>query len=545
MPALVLTRTGQAVDTDTDTDVVDTPHADAPPAAAAQRRLALSGGLWSAASQVLPAVGTAVLSVAAGRYLGSGPLGQQSLIAYVNSALSTVVVVSLNTALLQVGGRLQGAGSTRRVRALMRWAIGAHLLAGALVFAIMTITGRAAGEYREAWLILGAVSVLDAAADGLAVRLILTEGWAPIGRLRLVFQLIGPPLGLVFLFAGYGIAGLFVGDGIAALGLLVAAAARYRKVAARDDGPQPQRSFAPPVPIVRAFALFALGSVITQVVTKRVEFVIMAMFSTDVAIGQYSVAFMSVSLISMIPLGIAGAAMPLVANAAGRGQLERAEHHLRLALRMGTALMIPVCALLAALGPEAVILVYGTSYESAARLTALAAVSLLVAVICGVCTQFWSGQGKLGIVLGTGAIAGVADIGTAFALIPHYGALGAVLANIAGQAVLAVGLVVATVRRTGAIGWRFDGLLRMTVAAGAGATAAALVRIGVDAWHPVGPEPRALLTIVLGGVVGVAVVVLVARRLTLFDRHEQAWLVPLMPGRLKGAVGTFTTAAHD
>lgn len=564
---------------------------DAP--ARGRRSTALRGGLWSAASQLIPAAGTAVLSVAAGRYLGSGPLGQQSLIAYANAAVAAVLVNSLNTSLLQLGGRLQGRGDAQGLRALTRWAVRAHVATGVIVLAVMVVSGVLVGTNLTAWTIIGVVSILDAAADGLAVRLILAEGWSPIGKLRLIFQFVGPPLGLVFLFAGFGIGGIFFGDGLAALGLLFAVVARYRRInqvaplstprprrrpgptrmagplrirrprpypAGDLDGPVPHREDAgvmnvvppddvtelqrttdsgwlrPPVRVARTFGLFAVGAVITQIVSKRVEFVVLALFAGDVAVGMYSVAFMAVNLISMVPLGIAAAAMPVVAAAEGRGELGLANRHLRMALRLGTQVSIPLTAMLAALGPTAVTLVYGTSYGQASRLVPLASAGLLVAVVGGVCTQFWSGQGRLGIVLWTGGLAAAFDLGAAFALVPTLGATGAAVANLIGQLALAAGLLVATVRASGPIGWRLGGLWSATVASVSGAAAALLVRFALDQLMPNGVEVPAAVTLLVGGVVGVVVILAVSAMIKLFDAEEAEWIESLLPGRLRAVL---------
>ncbi len=541
------------------------------------RGAVLRGGLWSAASQLVPALGTAVLSVAAGRLLGSGPLGQQSLIAYVNSAITSVFVISLNTALLQVGGGLQGVGASGRLRHLTRWAVGAHAAVGVGVALIMLVSGEVVGHYRLAWAVIGAVSILDALVDGLAVRMILSEGWAPIGRLRLLFQMLGPLFGIGFLLAGLGVTGIFLGDGAAALGLLIAVTRRFRRlppellaapvggagvaveaaseparrrrpIGRYDYRPLPgPRRFSPvaaPSPVLRMVLLFAVGALITQVVSKRVEFVVLSAFSGDRAVGQYSVAFMAVSLLSMVPLGVATAAMPLIAAATGRGEIADTHRHLRYALRIGTAVTIPVAGLLAALGPSVVEFVYGSQYATAARLVPFASGALLFAVIIGVCEQFWSGQGRLGVVLGTGALAGVVDIGLALILVPHLGPTGAVAANVSGQATLALGLLMITVRRTGAVGWRLRGLASAVLSGAAGIAAVLLVRAAVFAVGPSGLEVRSGLVVVIGSAAGLAAVACVVRLARLFDVDEAAWIGGMLPARLHRVVAGISQAGH-
>ena len=551
----------------TEVDTTDT--APAAPRAVSRRRRAVTGGLWSAASQFVPALSTAVLSVAAGRVLGSSALGAQSLIAYVNAAAASVVIYALNTALLQLGGRLQGEDDEVRAGLLTRWAIGAHVASGLVVFAAMGVSALLVGENHVAWAVIGAVSVIDALADGLAVRLILTEGWGPLGRLRLVFQLLGPPLGIAFLLAGYGITGIFVGDGIAALGLLAAVFLRHRRkrsvplvaaggrpafVAAapaavpwtfragrwRPGVVRRRRGDAlrPPVRVLPTYVLFALDALVTQVVSKRIEFVVLAVLATNSAIGMYSVAFMAVNLISMVPLGIAAAAMPIVAAAAARGELSAATRHLRFALRLGSLVAFPMVGLLAAVGPYAVTVVYGSAYGEAARLVPLASLVLLVAVTSGVCAQFWAGQGRLKTVLLVGSVAAVADVGVAVALVPPLGAAGAVVANLVGQVTLAAGLLRATVRDTGPIGWRARGLLAALVAGvlgGIAARAAATWAGGLAS----GVELPALVALGVGSVVFAVVALAVAAALKVFDEEELEWLQPLLPRRIMPVLARF------
>lgn len=543
--------------------------------AATGRAGVLRGGLWSAASQILPAAGTAVLSVAAGRVLGSGPLGQQSLIAYVNSALSSVLVVSLNLALLQVGGRLQGERDYCSLRSLARWAVSAHLAIGTVVLAVMAVSGEVVGHNRLAWAVVGGVSLLDAAADGLCIRLVLAEGWGPIGRLRLIFQFIGPFLGVAFLLAGGGIVGIFLGDGLAALGLLLAVlprfrrlgpnalgvpaaerpaprrpmpTARHRPLPTRDPRPTARharpagRRWRAPVPVLNTVVLFSIGALITQVVSKRVEFIVLAGYSGDVAVGMYSVAFIVVSLLSMVPMGIATAAMPLIAAAEGRGEIPAAVRHLTFALRLGTALTIPITALVAALGPSAILFVYGAEYHRAALLVPYSSAALLVATVIGVCTQFWSGRGRLGVVLWSGAVAAVVDVGVALLLVPHFADAGAVAANLAGQLTLAVGLLIATVRRMGPIGWQARSLLSAVLVGVTGAAAVVVVVVAVDRLVGAG-ELRSALTLAIGAPVGLAATAVACTVFRLFDQGEAEWLRPMMPGRVHAALDRLTRPA--
>lgn len=506
-----------------------------------QRRLVVVGGLWSSASQLLPAGGTAVLSVVAARVLGSDALGRQSVIAYVNMAIAAVVVSALGNAALQRMGVLRGAGDEQRAVALAAWARRATLLGGVFVGAVVTGVGLLLGQDQLAWAIIGVVALADAAADGIATRMLLEEGYTPVSRLRLVFQLVGPPVGIVGVAIGLGVPGIFLGDGLAALGLWAALGRRQRRrreAGLPAGGGEPLR-LRPPVRLGRRYRLFVLNEVVAQVVARRVEFLVLASLSTSREVAMYSVAFITVSLVGLVPSGIAGAALPLVAAAEGAGRIAEATGHLRFAVRLGTLVSLPLAALVAALGPSLVQLVYGRQYDRAAHLVPLAAVALLVPVAVSVCSQWWSGRGQLGVVLVSGGVAAVVDLAVAGALARPLGALGAVIANLAGQLTLAVGLLGVTVRRTGPLGWRLRGLLGTTLmSAAAGAAALATV----DALHDQlsGSFVARALALTLAAVQGLVIVIVGVCVVGVLEPEEAAWLAPVLPRRVHRALALAT-----
>lgn len=493
----------------------------------------VSGGLWSAASQLLPALGVALLSVVAAHILGTDALGRQSLIAFVNAAASTIVIAGFDGALLQAMGRLHGAGDLR-LAALQGWMLKMHVVLGVGLAALMTGIGFALGSDRLAWFVIGLVVLVDAAISGLGIGVAVRQGWAEFGRLNLISQLFGAPLGIAALAIGLGIPGMFGGDGIAAFGLLLAMISRFGHLYRSPRGPARRRMrWRPPVPIARSWGLFSLSNLITQVVGRRVEFLALAAFSTGPQIAYYSVAFTLISLAAAVPSAVAAAALPVIAAAEGRGDAALATRHMRSAVQVGTTLSVPLVAFAAGLGPVVVELVYGHRYATAARLVPLASLVLLTAVTSGVLSQYWSGLGRVSLTLWTGGIAGVADLAVAFALAPSLGAAGAIVANLVGQVIFTVGLVVVTQRRVGVLQWQPATLARMV-----GASAVA----GVAAWqvsrlvtvHAAGPHVLVYLTAAAAGtVVGVPLLLLLAILLKVVAAQEAEWLQPLLPGRLQ------------
>ena len=496
------------------------------------RRMIVRGGLWSAASQLIPSVGTAALSVVAARALGSDALGRQSLIAFVNMAIAAVLVTSLSFASLRVMGSLDGKGEVAKLRAMGSWVIRAHVAAGLAVCSLVLVIGVFRHRDLLAWGLIGVVSIADAAVSGISIRVVIREGWAPISQRQLIFQMFGPPLGILGVYLGFGIPGIFAGDGIAAVGMLIAMIVRYRRRAGDAPVRRVHVRLRPPAPIMRVWGLFAVVELITQVVSRRIEFVVLAVLSTSRQIATYSVAFMVVSIAAMVPFAVAGAALPLVAAAEGSGDIGRATKHLRYAVRVGSLISFPLVALVAVLGPTSIQLVYGSRYDEAARLVPFAALSLLVSVIAGVCGQYWSGLGRMKIIIVTGAIAAIVDVGTATALVPAYGATGAVVGNLTGQVALAVGLMAVTVRRLGSFQWQLRGLASMAAASAVGAGAAVGVIVGMNAAFPHDATLRGVSGFLLGGVAGTVALLFAATLLKVFSEDEAVWLAPIVPQRV-------------
>jgi len=501
-------------------------------------RLAIvRGGLWGAAAQLLPAAGVAVLSVVTARVLGTNALGRQSLIAFVNAAAAATFVTGLSGAALQVMGRLQGTGDSR-LDELGAWMVRAHVVTGVVLCAGLAGIGLVLHQDRLAWLIIGLVTVVDAAVSGLGARVAVRQGWVEVGRLNLVAQLFGAPLGIAALAVGFGIPGIFAGDGVAAVGLLVAMIIRFAFTFPKRRYPWRLR---PPVPIARPWCLFVLSNFLSQVVGRRVEFLALAVFSTNQQIAYYSVAFTLVSLLASVPTAVAGAALPVIAAAEGRGEMAVATGHMRSAVRVGSLLSVPLVGFAVALGPVLVELVYGSRYHEAAALVPLSSLVLLVAVVGGVLGQYWAGRGDVGVTLVIGSIAGVLDLGLAFALVPSLGARGAVVANLVGQLVLAGGLLYVTVRRTGSMGTLGTAGVRMLVASAVGAVIA--WRVSVLVIDHVGGARIVvdLLAVVAGGAAGVPITIVLAILIKVMRPADADWLRPLLPRRLAPLLRSVTS----
>lgn len=196
--------------------------------------------------------------------------------------------------------------------------------------------------------------------------------------------------------------------------------------------------------MTRLWGLFLIRAVLLQVVAQRIEFLFLAAYSTPDQIAMYSIPFMVVTAVVLIPSSIIAAGMPAMAARQGAGQSREVAEHLGAAIRVTLAASIPLAFVLVALGPRLVVVLYGSEFAEAGTLLAWMAPLVLVLPAAAVCETYWYGTASLRLPLATAVIASVIDLALCIALIPRFGALGAAWANLGGQGTAALMIIAAT-----------------------------------------------------------------------------------------------------
>lgn len=489
------------------------------------RQSVFRAGLWLSASGLFPVVTTAALSVVIARVLGPEDLGEQSLIAYVGSLAFGLLVASLVDAGIRTLAAARGAGDLADADRLTRW-IGAGLLLGSVVAAsIVAMVGLLRPDALP-WLLLAATMLVDARGWSKATDVIAHRGWGPVSARRLPAQLGGQLAGIAAVFLGWGIAGVF-GAGLVASVLLLVSLVRLA-------GPRRRVPWGPfPKALLRMWGLFALAQAITQVVGARIEFIFLDVFSDTVEVAMYSVAFMVVTTVALIPASMVGAAMPGLAAMSGAGRLDDVRASVARGTRVVAVTALPITAAVASLGPSLVLLVYGSEFREAAEIVPLMSTILVVAPISSVSVAYWTGRGMLRAMLITSAVGGALDIVVALSLIPSFGAWGATVANVVGQVIAAGALGVVTWRECGRFPLAFGGWLRMAVLSAVSAAAAWFAVETIPGW--------------VGLVVGAAVlsVVLAAGALAMrvLTPGDARWAASATPQRMRPMIERLTHAS--
>jgi O-antigen/teichoic acid export membrane protein len=484
-------------------------------------------GLWLGGSTIISRVATAVLSIVIGRVLGASALGQQSLIAYTGGVIYAIAVDSLVQTGIRTLSAETGSGFEAERARLERWFDTGLLVTGFAVAAIIASIGLTTDEPLP-WALLAATVLVDTRGWSRAVRSISRDGWTPVAARRLVSQVAAQVLGIVAVLVGLGIAGVFGATLVASVGLTLALV--------RLVGPRTRAPWGPlPRAALEVWGMFVLTGAITQVVGARIEFLFLGALSTTQQVAMYSVPFMIVSAVSILPVSMISAAMPALAAKSGAGLEDELHEVLARGSRVVASLSLPITAGLVGAGPTLIIVLYGEEFREAADLLPLMALPLVITPLASLCEVFWGGRGRLRLPLMTGAVGGVLDIALAAALVADHGAWGATIANVVGQSVAAVGLVVTTWWRNGRFPVQITGWLR---------SLAVSLPAGLVAWGACEVLPD-FPGLVIAGLLWGVVLLIGGATIGLTSPSDGAWMVDAAPGRLRPLVSLVTRASTE
>jgi O-antigen/teichoic acid export membrane protein len=187
---------------------------------------------------------------------------------------------------------------------------------------------------------------------------------------------------------------------------------------------------------------------------------------------------------------------------------------------------LPLIAAAAALGPRLIEIVWGSDYNRAGRVLLILAVASILTPMTVLSESLLIGLGQLRVPVLAGIAAAVVDIGAAFLLVPHFGAVGAAFANGAAQLSSGVPLVVYASLRTGSTSWASTPLLRAALASGLAAVVAAAI-------VAVLPGTAGLLA---ASAAGAATFLVLSPLLRVMQRDDADWLERTAGHRLGGLV---------
>jgi O-antigen/teichoic acid export membrane protein len=183
------------------------------------------------------------------------------------------------------------------------------------------------------------------------------------------------------------------------------------------------------------FALQAVGSMfVAQIVWGRSEIILLRMLCSDVnQVSYYSVAFTMAEqlLLAATIFGTAGGTTIFVQYGRDKSKLPELVASI---FRYIAIMSIPLHFIAASLAVPALLLLYGRKFEDAAMVVTLAPLLCIFKAFISPATSLLQCSERQSLVIAATLLAGVADWGIAWWLIPAHGAVGACIGNGAAQA---------------------------------------------------------------------------------------------------------------
>jgi O-antigen/teichoic acid export membrane protein len=492
-----------------------------------------SGSIWNSVAGLLPQVYTLAVSISAARFLGPDAFGRQSFIAFVGLSLALVLTAGLSIALMRSVAETIGRGEPGQARGLLRWARRPQAAAGLLSGGSMVVAGLAGAEPGLAWALAGASTLFVVLHTVPSAGLFGSQRFRDAAIVGLVVGAATVPVMIAVLAAGGGIAGLFAVEA-AAGAINLAWTWKLARRAMTRLAPQAER---PPAALRHSTALFArwttVSMVLSLVVWRRSEFLFLAEYSSDKQIGFYSIAFAATTALSMLAERLAVVVSSAFATLHGAAAVERLRSGFKRGLRLLVILSLPVAALAATVGPEAISVGYGRDFEDAGPVLVILALALPAFSVWTISGALLTGLDDARSPVLASGLAAALNLALAFALVPGYDAIGAAIANVAAQVLAAAVMLRLASRAVQAGSWDLAALIRpLLAAAGAGLVAWAVLQ-GVTG------VPGVVLASLGGGLAYAALAFL----LRILTADDAAWLDDQIGHRLGGRMGRMARLA--
>ena len=486
----------------------------------------IAGGIWNSFSQALPQGFALIISVAAARFLGPSGMGRQSFIAFTMISLSQLISEGLKEALMRSIGEALGADRRDAVRGLARWALPILIAGGLAGGSMLAVAGLLGASPMTAWLLAGVECALIAGAGVPWAVLAGSQKWRQASMVGLLTTIVGMPVTIGVLAAGGGITGMFAVETVTAAAALIAMA-----ILARGTLRTLPRHIDPARDLRRrttSYAILAtLMTLATFVVWQRSEFFFLRAYSTDQEIAFYSIAFAAANGLALLPAALAGTLSPAFATLYGARQHERIRSGYWRAQRLLPIASLPLLAGFVALGPALIRLAYGASYAPAGPVLLILLSLFPLIPLLAVASSLLIGLGSLRVALGCEVVGGAVTIGLNFLLVPAHAAIGAAIADIGGQFVVAVPLLVYASTHVRPAAIDLSAVVRTFLAS---------VSAGLAAWG-LYAQIGALAGLLVGAVGGTVVFLPLAALLRVVPADDRDWVCVTVSSRFGERAG--------
>jgi O-antigen/teichoic acid export membrane protein len=479
------------------------------------------GGLWKMLSNALPQVYALVISIAAARYLGSDGMGRQSFIAFAELSVIELLTSGFAMSLQRYIGESVGAERGAQAQGLARWVFRLMVIVALVGGGVLIALGLLGHEPKAAWILAGLAAFSGTLASVPGAILTGLQRWRDATLAGLVTGGFGTVATLLVLALGGRISAMFAVEAASLFVILI-----WTGILARRSLSTVSDEITPDHALRRRSLRFAgyssISALLYLIVWRRSEFFFLNHYSPDSEIAFYSIAFGLVTAVVRLPSAMGEVLAPAVATLLGAGAHERIRRGFSRALRLLLIITMPVAAATAALGPEAIRLLWGDAFAPTREPLLIMVAASLITPVTVLASSLLAGLAHVRLPLVATAAAGIVDLGLAAALVPNHGAVGAAIANGAAQATAGIPLIVYSARIAGPIDWAWGGLIRCAaVSAGGGAVA----------WA-VSAALGGVAGLIIGLLAGSTVFFGLAAAIGFLSREDADWLADVVGSRL-------------
>jgi O-antigen/teichoic acid export membrane protein len=416
----------------------DIPLVDSEPldASTLQRR-AISGSLWTGVHTLVSVPIAFAANAVVARALGVTDYGQLAFLTATLTLAMQFANFGFSPALIQWGSAAEARGLRTAADSLLRRSLGFHTMIELPILATLAIILTRDNSWWIAGMLLVAVSVA-CVFSGAVLSVTIENRTAANAKLAIVTNLVIQSASvIVALVTGSAVAVWATRTAVSAFGVALILVVLTRSRRSTVLRPALPRGFG--AGFWRFASVTWIAGVIALLVFSRSEVFLLKAFHKDQALGVFALAFGLSQQLTAPADSMLLALMPAVAGVLSAWP-ERAAAAFERATRVSAlacgALTVAVVPTLVFLLP----LIYGHAFHSAAwLLVPLALVSCFQSVNNAV-TAFVNARRRAGVILTANSAALAVNVVVAIALIPRFGAWGAVAANVTGQLVAILAL---------------------------------------------------------------------------------------------------------
>ncbi len=471
---------------------------------ASARRLlqdgAIHGATWTVIHTAISLPVAFLANLVVARVLGVSDYGRLAFLTALMEVAYGIITLGFGVALVQFGSKAHATGRHDEVRRMLSAAQGFRLLVAAPLLTLLVLV---VADVEPVMMVMAIVFgiLVPAAFDGATACLWIENKSAAAAKIALITALVTQVavvvVALVIGTADSVWAARLVVAGAGVVLALIPISASYRRAVLRPGWPGGL-----PAGFWRFTIPFAAASVVGGLVMSRSEIFLMQWLANPAALGLFALAFGVATHLFAPAQALIG---PLIPAISGLHEVDTDAvapaftRTLRAGSTVVALLMASALAAIALLVP----VLYGDEFSDASLLVLALGVASGLLVVASPVTAFVTARLSSWELLRATLVALALDVTVAIALIPVWGAWGAVIANVVGAGTLLVLLVRTEISLLG-LPWRTVARESMPVWLGAIACLVAWFTAGALPWSPV-------LAAAAAAVLGVVVLVVLLR----------------------------------